>query len=284
MIIILFIKIFLILIKLSKVQCNESLYEIYEFNNTYPRPILLEGSDVLALSGINGGYMMKYNKNGEVIFDRRKLFPYHSNADVKQLKGDNKRFVLVSGRETYLSIFLFNENGELYETTTSFYTNSFKISLLPLSNGDILIGWVNSNSVKSVNIGKFKLNYNHFILDSKDMWESDNYYISCIEIESNGAIICQYVKESCREYLKVFSSNLTYKYEMLLAGEDIGCGFDKLLYLGNDQIVATFLAYNILYFKSFTHSNYMLTEKIGQTRILSGCIVDTLKIDTSVFV
>lgn len=157
MILILFVKLFLILLKLSKVKCNESLYEIYELSNSYPRPILLEGGDVLALSGMDVGYMTKYNKKGEVILNRRKLFSYDSNADVKQLKGKDKRFVLVSGRSTTLSIILFNENGETYVTSTSFFTNSFKISLLPLLNGDILIGWVNSYITKRVNIGIFRL-------------------------------------------------------------------------------------------------------------------------------
>lgn len=97
------------------------------------------------------------------------------------------------------------------------------------------------------------------------------------------SVICQYVKKDCQEFLKVFISSLNYKYEKSITGMSLGCGFDKLLYLGTDQIVATFFESYTLYFKTFKYSNDHLAEEIGQTKIISNCVVDTLKIDTSVF-
>ena len=146
--------VFFILWNIQKIVCQLTTYEIYESNNSYPRPVLLEGNDVLALSGKTTGYMIKYNSNAEVILERKALFEYDSNADIKQLKGTDKRYVIVSGGHTKFSIKLFDDNVNVFTTTTSHYTDSYKISLLPLINGDLLIGWVHRDPNKQIYIAK----------------------------------------------------------------------------------------------------------------------------------
>ena len=96
--------IFLFLVEKISPQIAE--YEIYESNNDYPRPVLLNNNDVLATSGQNGGYMIKYNSNGEVILPRRKLFNYDANAAIKQLYGSTNRYVIASGGNKYFSLHL----------------------------------------------------------------------------------------------------------------------------------------------------------------------------------
>ena len=54
--------VFFILWNIQKIVCQLTKYEIYESSNSYTRPVLLEGNDVLALSGKTTGYMIKYNK------------------------------------------------------------------------------------------------------------------------------------------------------------------------------------------------------------------------------
>ena len=70
-------------------------YEVYQTNNDYPRPVLLSDNSVLATSGKSPGYFVKYNQNAEVIIPSKEMFPYASNAAIKQLKGTDKRYVIV---------------------------------------------------------------------------------------------------------------------------------------------------------------------------------------------
>ena len=132
-------------------------YEVFETNNDYPRPILLKDDSIIATSGLNGGYMIKYNKNGEVIIPRKQLFNYESNADFKQLK-ENDKIVMVHGRFKNFNILLFDENdvgGTI--TYTNYKTDSYKLSLLPLIQGGILVGWTNYEEDKQVKLAKYSL-------------------------------------------------------------------------------------------------------------------------------
>ena len=97
-------------------------YEVYEANNTYPHPVLLENNDVLALSGQKGGKMKKYNSKGEVIIPSQPLFEYQKNSEIKQLIGNDKRYVIVSGINTKINITLFDDSGNYYVTQTDFFS------------------------------------------------------------------------------------------------------------------------------------------------------------------
>lgn len=193
--------------------CAVKKYEVYESNNNYPRPLLLHNNDVIGFSGINPGYLIKYNRNAEVILKRKTNFPYHSNADVIELKGQYEgKYVLVSGESVTINITLFDENGIIKETVTSYNSTSYKISLIPLStDGMILMGWVNTGDKKPIKVATFSLQPDNTFLQVKnDTWETDNRYISCVEMQSNKDIVCMYVADKCNEYYKVFDSSLGY--------------------------------------------------------------------------
>ena len=274
--------IFFICLYIKAFICQLTTYTIYEPNNSYPRAVLLEGNDVLVLSGKNSGYMIKYNSNVEVILERQQIFEYDSNADIKQLKGSDKRYVIISGREIQFSIKLFDDNANVYTTTTNHFTDSFKISLLPLINGDILVGWVHRDPLEQIYIAKYALNGNTFVEKRITNWGTTNYFISCVEMESNNAIVCQYVASSCDETYKVFTSDLGGKETQSIYKQS-KCGFDKILYLGEDRVAATYLFSHSLYVKIYNHTNYSLKRTIDHTEIMNGCTVDTMKTDTTAF-
>ena len=116
-------------------------YEVYQENNDYPRPVLLSDNCVLATSGKSPGYFVKYNQNAEVIIPSKQMFAYDSNAAIKQLKGNDNRYVVVSGRNVNYSITIFDDDINYKTTTTTHRTDSYKIDLLPLKDGSINIGW-----------------------------------------------------------------------------------------------------------------------------------------------
>ena len=145
---------YIILMLVRNIISATKTYEIYDTGNSYPRPVLLRSNEVLALSGKEGGSFIRYSSNAEVITPKISLFDYHNNADIKQLNGEGNenKFVSVSGVNTEFDIILFSEekdeNGsskiQYSKTKTNHYTNSFKISLVPLNSGDILVGWTNN--------------------------------------------------------------------------------------------------------------------------------------------
>ena len=160
---------FFLLLKIIFFHSNNFLavirkYEIYESNNNYPRPVLLHNNDVLGMSGYGKGYLIKFNSNAEVILKRKEMFTYDSNADIKELLGPNKgKYVIVSGENTNYKIHLFDENGIIETTDTGYNTYSYKISLLPLNNGNILIGWAGNtfDSKKPIKVALFDLSTNN---------------------------------------------------------------------------------------------------------------------------
>lgn len=286
---------FFLLLKIIFFYSNNFLavirkYEIYESNNNYPRPVLLHNNDVLGMSGYGKGYLVKFNSNAEVILKRKEMFTYDSNADIKELLGPNKgKYVIVSGENTDYKIHLFDENGIIETTETGYNTNSYKISLLPLNNGNILIGWAGNtfNSAKPIKVALFDLSTNNkFVYKKHDLWETDNKYISCVEMDSNGDIICLYVKTNCDEYYKILNSSLGYIKEFYLAHANL-CGFDKIIKLGPDLMSMCYLSNNKLYCTVRSHSGSTVDTTVdtvvSDVSLMDYCTIDTKKVDVSYF-
>lgn len=267
--------------------CAVKKYEVYESNNNYPRPLLLHNNDVIGFSGINPGYLIKYNRNAEVILKRKTNFPYHSNADVIELKGQYEgKYVLVSGENVTINITLFDENGIIKETVTSYYSNSYKISLIPLStDGMILMGWVNTGEPKPIKVATFSLQPDNTFLQVKnDTWETDNRYISCVEMQSNKDIVCMYVANKCNEYYKVFDSSLGYHNFGHIGYSGIACGFDKIIKIDGDTMAMCFLQNNEFNCTIRTHyTDYSVAINVDSTWIMGYCNVNSNQVDTSFF-
>ena len=73
---VLFFVVFIITIVSYRCQEHTLAYEIYERNNDYPRPVSTHDNSILAMSGLNGGYLKKFNTNAEEIIGRKKMFDY----------------------------------------------------------------------------------------------------------------------------------------------------------------------------------------------------------------
>ena len=223
------LNIFLFIKLIYRFKSQVTEYVIYESNNNYPRPVLLDNNDVLATSGINGGYMIKYNTNGEIILNRTKLIDYYDNAAIQQLKGNDKRYVLVSGSGNF-EIKLFEEDGTVYSTQTSYTTDSYKINILAIADGRILVGW-GYQKVNMVYLSQYKLVDNTFIEEKHTEWSSENKYITCIQMESNNAIICQYIHQGCDENFMILKEDFTQIGRTSIYKSPV-CAFDKILYMG----------------------------------------------------
>lgn len=277
------IKFFWILLFLvEKISSQLREYEIYESNNNFPRPVLLNNNDVLATSGQNGGYMIKYNSKGEIILPRRKLFDYDPNAAIKQLYGSTNRYVIAAGAHTYFSLQIFDEDGNVYTTNTQDYTDSYKIFIEVLNETHILVGWCNYKYDKKVRVAKYSLSGNTFTKEIAAEWFSDNYYISCAEMDSNNAIICQYVKSGCEEYLKILTDSLVEKKSISIYKKN-QCGFDKILKIGSNRVAATYLFAQDFFIKTYTYSDYDAKVLMEHTQIMGNCEVNTLKVDSAYF-
>ena len=128
-------------------------YIIYQTRNTYPRPLLLDNGDVMAFSG-NPAMMSRYNSHAEVIYSGRYInktnnFKYDVNACIRQFTNDPNdstkiRFVLASGTNTHLTIYLFTEDDGIIANTpfTDTQVNSYKIDIYVLGGNTILVSFV----------------------------------------------------------------------------------------------------------------------------------------------
>ena len=53
------------------------------------------------------------------------------------------------------------------------------------------MGWVNTGDKKPIKVATFSLQPDNTFLQVKnDTWETDNRYISCVEMQSNKDIVC----------------------------------------------------------------------------------------------
>jgi hypothetical protein len=133
---------------------HSNKYEVYQHSNNYSRPVTAvdEKGDhyIYGMSGIHGGYIIKFDNNAEVVREGQKWFEYHSNADIKQFKGKySQYFLCVSSKEN-------NEHDKIIFTDTRIIsydkgpvTLSYKVALTPLKSGEMLVNWVQKGSNKN---------------------------------------------------------------------------------------------------------------------------------------
>ena len=219
--------------------------------------------------------MIKYNTNGEIVLNRAKLIDYYDNAAIPQLKGNDKRYVLVSGSGNF-EIKLSDEDGTVYSTSTSYTTDSYKINILPIDEGRILVGW-GYQKVNMVYLSQYKLVDNTFIEEKHTEWFSENKYITCIQMESNNAIICQYINKGCDENFMILKEDFTQIGNTSIYKSPV-CAFDKILYMGNDYFVCTMMFSSTLYAKSYKHENHTTTTLYTDKELMTNCEINTKKL------
>ena len=282
---------YIILLLFRSIISQTKTYEIYDTGNNYPRPVLLRSNEVLALSGQGEGSFIRYSPNAEIITPRIPLFNYHNNSDIKQLYGDDNKFVSVSGIDTYFSIILFSEeklpNGsstiKYYETKTNYYTYSYKIHLLPLINGNILIGWTDS---RNVNIAEYSLEGNSFSLKNLISWGTRNRYISCVEFtDPINKYLCLYISNAggCVESYRFITKTFSLEEEKVLMKMSGGCAFDKIIKISDDKVVLCYQHNVDLFCTLKQFSNNVENTLISINKTMSGCELDTIKTDISTF-
>ena len=278
---------YIILLLYENVITSLMKYVVYDTNNNYPRPVLLNTNEVLALSGQNGGTYTKYSKNVEIVTEQISLFNYHNNSDIKQLIRDG-RLVSVSGIDTDFEIILFSEveeNGkksiQQKTTPTNHHTYSFKINLVPLSTGNILIGWTYTSLVY---LAQYTLKDDDTFEEIKyTSWTTSNRYISCVELlKDNQKFVCQYVEGNCIEAYKILNEDFTIKTYSPLTSSLGGCSFDKVIKLSEEKVVMCYLPKNTMTCVLQSIEGFSVTTQYTKD-IMGSCIDDTIKTDVSTF-
>ena len=161
-----FVSFFLIIFSLmfkKALQDTVRPYIIYQTNNTYPRPLLLDSQDVIGFSG-QPVMLSRYNPNGEVIYKGKTVkysdsndLKYEQNACIRQFSyassdtnKEKPRFVTASGN---LKLVLFSEDS-ITETTFSSNSSfsidikSYKIDICELSDYTLLVSYVSEKILR----------------------------------------------------------------------------------------------------------------------------------------
>ncbi len=276
-------------------------YIIYHKRKTFPRPLLIENTnEVLAFSGTksvddsdvsSNAFLSKYNTKGELIEETEYTdldFEYEVNVCIRQLS-DNT-YVAASG-EGDLKLIIFNETKKI-EISTFSGTNviSFKIDLFVTHDKQLIVGYCSQTSTnKEIRVQKYSLDYttNKFnpVGDSPWTVSSDNRYISCVEMGESVdyKIICIYITYLCEEHLSLFDNNLNVKKtESLETTSD--CPFDKIIKLDDTIPVATYQSSDKMKFSILKiYKNNDNIVKLKNDIALTGCILNTNKVDVAVF-
>ena len=283
-------------------------YIIYQEGYTFPRPLLLDNGDVMAFSGDPAAMMSRYNSHAEVIYSGRFInktnnFKYDENACIRQFTNDPNdstkiRFVLASGRNTHLTIYLFTEDDGIIANTpfSDTQVNSYKIDIYVLGGNTILVSFVTESGSKTVHIKKYTYNENTKKFYAEDGFHitkaTSNYFISCTQVE-NGKIVCQFVESDCEEKGFNFDENggnfKDFNIEIKSDHSDntiSKCGFDKVIHLRNDYVVFTYMNDYRVKFKIcevYNNGNVNCVKNNIGNEILQNCIVNTNKIDVAKF-
>ncbi len=148
-------------------------YIIYQTNNTFPRPLLLDSQDVIGFSG-KPVMLSRYNPNGEVVYKGKTVkysnsndLYYEQNACIRQFSyassdtnKEKPRFVVASGTGN-LKLVLFSEDSVIAETTfssnSSFHIDikSYKIDICVLYDYTLLVSYVSEkDNQRTVHVRK----------------------------------------------------------------------------------------------------------------------------------
>ena len=263
----------ILLIKLSSCQTasvSATTYKVYDKDNDYPRPLLLDSEYVMAFSG-KPGRMSKYNKNAEPIFVDVPIDNYQSNVAVRQYlnTSDGKnRYILVDSKDGVMNIYLLNDEGVIkHSQINSLSVVSYKIDVQLLQDSNLLISYVNNirchenKQERCIRIQKARIkNDNSFeFFGNQVAIETDNYYISCSQSQYNSIIACQYVTTSCKEKALVLQNDISSKTEFFIYENSFDCAFNKVFWLTSDYFVFTFqLIFKFLIYSSFLFYNILI--------------------------
>ena len=252
----------IIILNLQQIATQIDKFVIFEENNNYPRATLLSNNYLMLTSGMFPTRIKIYTDTGELKLSDSFL-EYNENANIIQLKNGNLLLVSGGGRTNKISLILFDENLKCQTFETDYYSDLYRTTLLPLSNGNVLVGMGYYNVTHLAESTVFAVIYsidgNLGIKEQYNAsWHSDNKFLSCQEMDSNKAIICQYIKDQCDESYIIFDAQLketnrdsVYKYQH--------CGFDNLLKMDSDILAFTYFFYTTMYIKVYQHDNYQLT-------------------------
>ena len=161
---------------------HSNKYEIYQPGNNYSRPVTAvdENGDhfIYGMSGIHGGYIIKFDNNAEVVRESKVWFEYHQNADIKQFKGKNSKYFLCvsSSKGSNHEKVIFTDT-EIVSQETGPKTVSYKVALTPLKSGDMLVNWAeNSDNKKKIVISYQTLDESTKMLKELyiNTWITDN--------------------------------------------------------------------------------------------------------------
>ena len=109
--------------------------------------------------------------------------------------------------------------------------------------------------VGTVYIAKYTLNADSTFTQQKiQSWSTDNYYISCVEMDNNG-IVCQYITTACHENYKTFDKNYN-NVQTQEIWKSSQCGFDKVIKLDGDYVLFSFLMDGVYCMVSGMYSIY----------------------------
>ena len=250
----------ILLIKLSSCQTasvSATTYKVYDKDNDYPRPLLLDSEYVMAFSG-KPGRMSKYNKNAEPIYVDVPIDNYQSNVAVRQYlnTSDGKnRYILVDSLNGVMNIYLLNDEGVIkHSQINSLSVVSYKIDVQLLQDSNLLISYVNNlrcwTQERCIRIQKAKIkDDNSFeFFGNQVAIETDNYYISCSQSQYNSIIACQYVTTSCKEKALVLENDISSYKEFSIFDNSTDCAFNKVFWLTSNYFVFTFQQKeNVLY-------------------------------------
>lgn len=207
-------------------------YVIYHTSNIIPKPLLLPNKQVIGFSG-NPGKMTRLSEYGEILYDKDLAFNYSDHACIKVLPNFNDKYVIATYNEDTIKLQVFNENQTFKETLVKVNLVSYLIDITLLTDSNILMNYVSTqNNKKYINIEKYFYNekFEFQKKNNTEIIETDNNYISCIEISENKNILCTYVSDSCKDYYILLHST----FEVINKNNQIiekieGCGYSKIM-------------------------------------------------------
>ena len=238
---------FFLIYILIRIITAETFYTVYSPNNDYPRSLIINNNDVIVLGGMNNGSFHKFNNNGQLIEKKESFIQYDYYSTAITFQSEPPKFAL---RKT-LSILTFFDEEKIFENIEyNTNTDGFKLVFEPLINDNILIGTISEKDVDDSLITLAIYSYKEKSIIHQETLKSTNLFISCVQIPINKMIVCQYVLYDCHEYYRTYEEDLTpIKNNEIVFNSD--CSFDKVISLGSDLIIFTFMTMNTFAFRIF---------------------------------
>ncbi len=240
---------FFLIYILIRIITSETFYTVYSPNNDYPRSLIINNNDVIVLGGMNNGSFHKFNNNGQLIEKKESFIQYDYYSNAITFKSEPPQFAL---RKT-LSILTFFDEEKIFENIEyNTNTDGFTLVFEPLINDNILIGTLSAKNNYYSLITLALYSYKEKSIINQKTLGSTNRFISCVQIPINKMIVCQYVFKNCDEYYQTYNEDLTpIKNNEIYLNSYSDCSFDKVISLGSDLIIFTFMIGNTFVFRIF---------------------------------